>query len=80
MTSNVEHFFLSKLSFLFDIVFIYISNIIPFPGFPSITHLSDPPSTCFYEGTPPPTIYSCLSAMAFPYTGALSLHRTKAVL
>ena len=33
-------------------------------------------SPCFYEGDPPPT-HSYLTALAFPYTGALSLHRTK---
>jgi hypothetical protein len=35
------------------------------------------PSHCFYEGVPPPTTHSCLSVLAFPYTGASSLHRTK---
>ena len=34
------------------------------------------PSPCFYEGAPTPT-YSHLTSLAFPYTGALSLHRTK---
>jgi len=42
------------LCFFVDI-FIYTSNIIPFPCFPSITLLSHSPSTCFYEGVPPPT-------------------------
>ena len=31
------------LFFFLDILFIYISNIIPFPGFPSTTHLSYSP-------------------------------------
>jgi hypothetical protein len=32
--------------FLFDIFFIYISNVIPFPGFTSENPLSPPPSPC----------------------------------
>jgi hypothetical protein len=43
------HFFL-----LLNIFFIYISNVIPFPGLPYITPLSHPPSPCLYEGAPPP--------------------------
>jgi len=31
---------------------------------------------CFYEGAPSPP-YSCLPILAFSYTGASSLHRTK---
>jgi hypothetical protein len=52
----------------------------PYPGFPSEKPLSYPPSPllllwgCF--PTHPPT-YSDLPALEFPYTGALSLHRTK---
>ena len=34
------------------------------------------PSPFFYEGVPPPT-YFCFPTLAFPYTGALSLHWTK---
>jgi hypothetical protein len=34
--------------------FIYISNVIPFPGFPPASPLSYPPLPCFYEGAPPP--------------------------
>jgi hypothetical protein len=33
--------FLKK--FLLDIFFIYLSNVIPFPGFPSENSLSNPP-------------------------------------
>jgi hypothetical protein len=64
--------------FLLDILFIYISNVIPFPSFPSTNPLSHPPSPRLYEGAPPPT-HSYLTTLAFPYTGALSLHshRTK---
>ena len=44
-----------KVSFLLllHIFFIYISNVIPFPAFPSENPLSHP--LCFYEGVPPPT-------------------------
>jgi hypothetical protein len=51
--SSLQPIFL-KLSSL-DILFIYISNIIPFPSFPSENSLSQPPLTIFYEGAPPPT-------------------------
>ena len=54
-------------NFLMDIFFIHISNVIPFPI---------PPFHCFYKGVPTPT-HSCLPALEFPYTGALSIHRTK---
>ena len=41
--------------FLLDILHIYISNVIPFPGFPSEILLSHSPSPCFYEQAPQPT-------------------------
>jgi hypothetical protein len=44
-----------KVFFLLDILFIYILNVIPFPGYPSRKPTSHPPSTCFYEGDPPTT-------------------------
>ena len=40
--------------FLLDILFVYISNVIPFPGFPAETPLS-PPQPFSYEGAPHPT-------------------------
>ena len=43
--------FLKKL----DIVFICISSVILFPGFPSENPLSHTSLPCFYEGAPPPT-------------------------
>jgi hypothetical protein len=59
-----------------DILFIYISNVIPFPGFPSATpHPIPPPPASMKVLTHPPT-HSYLTALAFPSTGALSLHRT----
>jgi hypothetical protein len=62
------------VSFLLVILFIYNSNVIPLPSFPSENPL--PPPHCFYEDAPPPT-HSRLIALAFPYTRAQSLHRTK---
>jgi hypothetical protein len=51
-------FYLMLLFFLLDIFFIYISNIIPFPGFPSEKHpapltspfplLTNPPTPTFW--------------------------------
>ena len=38
-----------------DILFTYISNVIPFPSFPSGKPLSHLPSPCFYEGASSPT-------------------------
>jgi hypothetical protein len=59
--------------FLLDIFFIYISNAILFPGFlpktPSSYTLSNPPA---HQST-----HSCFLALAVPYIGASSLHRTK---
>jgi hypothetical protein len=43
------------LHFLLDISFIYSSNVIPFPGFPSGNPpIPSPTFPCFYEGVPPP--------------------------
>jgi hypothetical protein len=45
-----------EIFFVLDIFFIYISNVITFPGLPSPGNpLSHTPSPCFYEGTPPLT-------------------------
>jgi hypothetical protein len=51
------------------IFFIYISNVIPFPGFPSENPLSPQPA---HQHT-----HSHLSTLTFPYTGASSLQGTK---
>ena len=56
--------FRKKNLFLLDIFFIYISNVIPFPRFPSKNPLSPPPSPCF------PTHPLPFLILAFPYTGA----------
>jgi hypothetical protein len=50
--------------FLLDIFFIYISNVIPFPGFPSKNALSPPSFLCSPTHTLP------FLVLAFPYTGA----------
>jgi hypothetical protein len=55
--------------FLLDIFFIYILNVIPFPGFPSQKNLSLPPT---YQLT-----HSQFLVLAFPYIGSSSLHRNK---
>ena len=51
--------------FLLDIFFIYISNVIPFPSFPSKKIPYPPPPSPY-----PQPIHSHFLAQAFPYTGA----------
>ena len=68
-----------KFSFFLIGYFLYLhSNVIPSHGFPlpakPLFHTLSP---CFYKGVPHPPTNPCLPALAFPYTGALSLHRTK---
>ena len=41
--------------FKLDTLFVYISNVFLFPGFPSANPLSHAPITCFYEVAPLPT-------------------------
>jgi hypothetical protein len=61
-----------NILFLFLIrYFIYISNVIPFPSFPSENPLSTPHSLCSPSHPLPYLV------LEFPYTGAQSLHRTK---
>jgi hypothetical protein len=57
---------------LLDIFFIYISNVIPFPGSPPSLRnpLSHPPSSCFYEGVPSLTYPLPPPHPPFLYTGA----------
>jgi hypothetical protein len=66
---NIDFF----LKFLLVILFIYISNVIPFPIFPPQLPYSIP---CFYEGALL-LIHFCFTTLAFPYGGASTLHRTK---
>ena len=57
-------FFLSSFFvFFIRIYFIYISNVVPFPS----------PTPCAHQ----PTHTCCFLALAFPYTWASSLYRTK---
>jgi hypothetical protein len=70
-----EDFFL--FFFKLDILFIYISNVIPFPGFSSEDSLSYSTTPCFYESAPHPTNHSYFTALPFLYNGAWNLHRTK---
>ena len=62
-----QHLLSAELFFLLDIFLIYISNVIPFPGFPSKK----------YPLPPHQPTHSYFLALAFPYTGAQSLQRTK---
>ena len=68
---NDNSFVLDYLFILLGIFFIYSLNIIPFLGFSSENPLSQP--------LPPAhqSTQSCFPVLAFPYTGASSLHRTK---
>jgi hypothetical protein len=50
--------------FILAIFFIYISNVIPFSGFPSENSLSPTPPRA------PQHTHSQFLALAFPYTGA----------
>ena len=72
-------FILQKLviSFLLVILFIYISNVIPFLSIHSTSpHLLLPPPA-FMRVLPHPPTYSCLSDLTFPYPESSSLQRTK---
>jgi len=64
--------------FIGFLLFIYISNVIPLPDFPSSNPLSYPPFPhASTRVLPYPLTPSHLIALAFPYAGASSLHRTK---
>ena len=49
----------------------------PFPGSLLETPYSIPPPSASMRVLPHPPTHSCLPTLAFPYTGASSLHRTK---
>jgi hypothetical protein len=69
----------AKTSSLFslDILFIYISNVVPFPDSPLRTSLSHSLSLCFYKGASP-LIHSLLPPCPhIPLHWASSLYRTK---
>jgi hypothetical protein len=68
--ADVINLFFNIYNFLknfLDIFFIYISNVIPFPSFPSENPLSPPPSPSS------PTHPFPFLVLAFPYTGAKSI-------
>ena len=60
-------FILFYFKILLDIFFIYITNVIPFPGFTS--------ETLFHSSQPlgPQPIHSQFPVLVFPYTGGSSL-------
>jgi hypothetical protein len=65
-------FFSSFFFFLLDIFFIYISNFIPFPGFPCQKKKNYPISSSPWSPTHP-----LLSCPSISYPGALSFYRIK---
>jgi len=68
------HIFTGIVFLIFiDILFIYISNVIPLSGFPSTKPLPHLLFPLLLWGCS----HSCLTALAFPYAGASSLHRNK---
>jgi hypothetical protein len=62
-----------------DIFYIYISNVIPVPGFTSGTPLSNPPLPASMRILPLPPTPSLLTFLVFPYNEESSLHRTKGI-
>jgi hypothetical protein len=65
---SLKVFFFSSICFLLDILYIYISNVIPFPSFPSrnpYPTLPLPASMRVLTHTP---THSHLPTLAFPYT------------
>ena len=68
---NINSFRFCWLLFLLIILFIYISNDIPLPGYPSTIPppiLPLLPPLCFYEGAPPPT------HRLLPHCSSIPLH------
>lgn len=62
--------------FLIDVLFVYISNVMPLLHFPSMIPPSHPHPLCLSESTSPPT-HSFLTILASPFSEASSLHKTK---
>jgi hypothetical protein len=60
-----------------DILFIYISNVIPFPSFPFENLFILPSFPVFLRMLPYLPTHSHLTTLVFPYTGALSLQKIK---
>ena len=68
---------LFMILFLLDTLFIYISNVIAFPSFPSANLYYANAPTASPRVLTKQTTHSSLPVLAFLYTGASSLHRTK---
>jgi hypothetical protein len=62
--------------FLLDILFIYFQMLSPFPVYPLETPHLTPPTSMRVLPHPPTPFH--LSALAFPYTGELSLKGPRA--
>jgi hypothetical protein len=58
-------------------IFYYMSNAIPFLGFPSANPLSYSAFPVSMRVHPHPPTHPCLTPLAFLYIGLSSLHRTK---
>lgn len=67
----------SCVSFLLVILFIYISNVISHPSFPSTNPLLPSPPTASMRVLSHLPTHLWISALAFPYPGSSNLHRTK---
>jgi hypothetical protein len=65
------------VSFLLFILFIYTSNFIPFPMFPSTSPYPLLPPTASMRVLLHQPIHSCLSDLGFPFPGSSSLPKTK---
>lgn len=61
------------------ILFIYIPNVIPFPVSPPQISYSIPTPPASIRVLPYPLTHCSLTTLAFPYTGASSLQRTKSL-
>jgi hypothetical protein len=70
-------FFLNRIIFLLVILFIYISNVISHPSFPSTNPLLPSPPTASMRVLSHLPTHLWISALAFPYPGSSNLHRTK---
>jgi hypothetical protein len=65
--------------YFFDILFVYISNVTPFPDPlpPQETPYSIPLPSAYLWIYPYPPNHSCLLSLTFSYTRASSLHGNK---
>jgi F0F1-type ATP synthase membrane subunit a len=72
---NIKNIFLKN--FVLVILFIYISNVILLPSFPSANPYPFPPPPYFCGVLTYPIPTSTSLQLYFPYAEASSLHRTK---